>query len=143
MQLAIIIGIVIVTVLVIAKFGNPDFSNRKKYESDGLERLEKIIGSLGYVGHIKFFTDGHPYVWVEVSYEQAQNIVRGSCQSPYPRGGPIPASFETKIDNERLYIYIIRPRIGKLHWPELQHYEEFVKENAKFSERISAYKGND
>ena len=125
-------------VIITRKFGNIGLTTIKKYEQEGLARFEKIIDTIGKAEDIKFFTDGHPYVWVEASYEDAKKIVLFSCRGF--RNVAIPASFEARADIEARSIYIIVPRGRKFNWESLQHYEAWIKSNEPFAERIAAYK---
>ena len=117
---------------------NPKNVKLNWYEKRGLERLQKLIESVGGIENAKFYTNGHPYVWVESTYEEIKKVIFFSCVGG--RGIPKPASFISKINKENGYIYVVITNKPTFEWSSLQHYEEWLKSNEPYAERIANYK---
>jgi len=115
------------------------FSKLNKYEISGLKKLDELISSVGGIEKAKFYTGGHPYVWVEATYQEIRDLVLYSCAAGKFRF-PIPASFLHKVDKEHCAIYVVVTNKPSIEDLSLQHYGEWLNSNAKHAEAISKYK---
>ena len=51
-----------------------------------------------------------------------------------------PASFVARSNKENGHIYLVATNNPTFDWSSLQHYEEWLKSNEPFAERIAKYK---
>ena len=97
------------------------------------------------INNYHFYTDGHPYVWVETNREELCRKIKLCCEvigSESNGGATGPANVQVRINEEKHAIYVLVSSPGEINkcWPELMHYQEWLESNEPIAERISEYK---
>ncbi len=108
-----------------------------EYGKDGLLKLNQFLQALpDDTSTYTFYTDGHPYVWVETSLESIQDQIKQSHQHHQPYG----LTYEVQANEQRKAIYFVSIYRGKVAWPSLMHDDEWAESNKKVAENIRRYK---
>ena len=141
----IIFTIVVVAVglaVLLARF----FINQlREFQSYAVGRLNNAILPIkNEIEEYKFYTTGHPYVWVESSYEELCTTIKSMCNS-VPSQSVVkiigPANVFVKVNQEKRAIYVVvtEPIDINNRWPDLMHYDEWLESNKSISENIIKY----
>jgi|TARA_B110000902_G_C13870172_1_gene422514 hypothetical protein len=98
----------------------------------------KYPGVFGLNTGYEFYTDGHPYVWVSVSYEDFQKKLRTCCIDLGNSGSilrePI-YSIDVDYDAKRVCIH---PQ-GNYDFSKLQHYDQWVSSSSDIEKNIQPH----
>jgi hypothetical protein len=105
-----------------------------------MERLSDLTKNISNPSkEYKFFTDGHPYVWVNSSYDEMVKGIRDSCRGP--KGVPIQPVYSLMVSDENRKVYYI---VGdkKFNFSKLVHYDKWLASKKILAENIAKYKGS-
>jgi hypothetical protein len=112
---------------------------KDSYRNLAQSRLDDCIELLGVpVDNVKFYTDGHLYVWVESSLEEVRSYLAASCVgSPY--GQPRESGVLIKSNAEKYRIYLVAENRHHM-MDKLMHYQEWIDSNKEVSDQIARHK---
>lgn len=96
---------------------------------------DAIKGDSGY----KYYTNGHPYVWVEISYTGLLESIKFSCDGH--RGMPQTPLYSIKVDDINKSVYFVN-RTDCFDFNQLMHYQQWIDLNKQVSENITRYKNS-
>ncbi|WP_461515917.1 hypothetical protein [Porticoccus sp.] len=85
-----------------------------------------------------YYTNGHPYVWVETSLKDIEEEIRNS---KYVRG-VVPENFSISIDENRKSVYFVHTPRKKFKFDDLHHYDEWIESQKEVAENIAKYKNS-
>ena len=86
---------------------------------------------------VSFYTDGHPYVWVESTKQELEKILDQSCIGL--QGASKPSSCKFKINKSTNSVYVVTENnIDKMS--TLMHYQEWLDSNKIVAENIAKNK---
>lgn len=97
-----------------------------------LERLHAELDSS--IDEYTVFTDGHPYTWTEIEFDELVRNMRKELLTQWGIGGWIPQRKEFsswyRIDNAKKRIYIV-PFVSSFDDGKLMHYEDYIGQHPK------------
>ncbi|VUD67645.1 hypothetical protein TDB9533_03907 [Thalassocella blandensis] len=111
----------------------------RKCANKEISRLKSRYPGI-FDGGYKFYTNGHPYVWDEVSLYDAIKLIELSVTGAH--GVPIdPPVYSIKIDEDKKNIYIVPHKVA-YDFSKLKHYQEWLDSQREAAKNIAKYKNS-
>lgn len=137
---ATIIAIIIIYIFFSLKLNTWQKARKDRiYEDEIISLRNKFPGILESDSGYKYYTNGHPYVWVESSYTGFLESIKYSAEGY--RGMPQTPIYSIKVDDNSKSIYFVN-RIENFDFNQLMHYQEWIDSNKQVSENIREYKNS-
>lgn len=110
----------------------------QKFHAENMAVLEKQYPAVFTSGtEYSFYSTGHPYVWVGISYEDAVKLLVNACRGF--QGYPQPAQYSLKVDSNRKRAYLVSGE-RDFNFSKLMHYDEWIASNEDVAKNIANYK---
>ena len=139
--LLILTGVAVCTVLLARFF----IKQLREFQEYAVGRLNNaILPVKSEIKDYKFYTTGHPYVWVESSYEEICKTIKSMCNT-FPSYGVVKVVGAANVfvrvskENRAVYVVVTEPIDTNTKWPNLMHYDEWMESNKPTSENIIKY----
>ena len=102
--------------------------------------MQSIFDELD-VDKFRFYTTGHPYVWVSSSKEDMVDNIQASCEKNNDDGLTYygPARYSLKVDKDNFAIYYTTSS-RDYDFSRLMHYQEWLNSEEETKKNIEAYK---
>ncbi|GAB1268509.1 hypothetical protein NBRC116493_17620 [Aurantivibrio infirmus] len=127
---------IVVTLLILI-----EIYQRKKaaeyYEEELVGLQSKYPEIFNNATSLKFYTSGHPYVWVNSDFKEWLEGLKASCRGP--KGVPIKARYSLRVDRVKEHVYFV-PGIESFDFSSLMRYDEWLEDGKKYSQKIAEYK---
>jgi hypothetical protein len=107
----------------------------KIFQCKAIEELRSKLECVDDVSEYSFYTTGHPYVWVESSYDEMLASVEESCIGF--QGTPQPARYKMRLSSEHKKIYYVANGLTTLDFGDLMHYDEWLDSKKQLQENIT------
>jgi hypothetical protein len=110
----------------------------QKIHSELLDLYKRLNGE---VQEYRFFTTGHPYVWVETSQLEMEAAITASPRTASSLGAHIYArtNYAFKIDEEKKAIYYV-PNVRSFDFSHRMHYNEWLESQQAVAKKIAENK---
>lgn len=95
----------------------------------------------GSIENYSFYTDGHPYTWTEVDFEELLSDMRKQLPKRWVAGGI--GHYRKfccwcRVDNPNLRVYLV-PDVLDFDASGLMHYEDWVNSSGEVAENIARH----
>ena len=132
---------IIIVVFTIAIFLFFKFHNQKKGEITISEFKERCGECYDEKQGYRFYTNGHPYVWVEINYQEFLELMDDGIYLKGQHGNKIFPRFSYDINKDSKQVYVV-PLVKDFNFSSLKHYQEWLDSQKQVAENIAKYKNS-